>query len=81
MKQFIQKLNARFDIGAEKTQIALIQFGEPIKTRLEFNLGEKNTLKEVNQGVEEMKYLRSQTATGDALLKSKQEVRLLISIF
>ena len=77
VKNFIQKLNERFDIGEEKTQIALIQFGEPIKTRIEFNLGEKKTLKEVNQGVEEMNYLQSWTATGDALRKSRVEVRLI----
>ena len=79
MKQFIQKLNTRFDIGPEKTQVALMQFGEPIKTRIEFSLGEKKTLQEVNQGVKEMEYLRSQTATGDALRKSREEVRFFTS--
>lgn len=53
-----------------------MQFGEPIKTRIEFNLGDKKTLDQVNEGVEEMNYLRSQTATGDALRKSGEEVRL-----
>ena len=76
IKQFIQKLNKRFDIGPEKTQIALMQFGEPIKTRIEFNLGERKTIEEINQGVEQMNYLRSQTATGDALRKAGEEVRL-----
>ena len=79
MKKFIQKLNERFNIGPDKSQIAVMQFGEPVKTRIEFNLGEKNTLQEVNEGVEEMKYLRSQTATGDALRKSREEVRLLFA--
>ena len=76
MKKFIQNLITRFDIGPDKTQVALMQFGEPIKTRIEFNLGDKKTLDQVNEGVEEMNYLRSQTATGDALLKSGEEVRL-----
>ena len=53
-----------------------MQFGEPIKTRIEFNLGDKKTLDQVNKGVEEMNYLRSQTATGDALRKSGEEVGL-----
>jgi hypothetical protein len=78
VKQFIQELNERFDIGPSKTQVALMQFGEPIKTRLEFNLGEKKNLEQVNQGVEEMTFLRSQTATGDALRKSREEVRVFM---
>ena len=74
IKEFIQNLNARLDIGPDKTQVALMQFGAPVKTRIEFNLGDKKTLEQVNQGVEEVKYLRSQTATGDALRKSGEEV-------
>ena len=74
-------LNARFDTGANKTQIALMQFGTPSQTRIEFNLGEKKTLKDVNKGVQEMNYLNSGTATGDALRKSKEEVRFLLSTF
>ena len=53
-----------------------MQFDEPIKTRIEFNLGDKNTLEEVNEGVKNMNYLRSQTATGDALRKAGDEVKL-----
>ena len=58
------------------TQVGLMQFGSPSQTRIEFNLGDKKTLKQVNQGVEEMNYLGSLTATGDALRKSGEEVRL-----
>ena len=76
VKKFIQNLNTKFVIGPDRIQVALMQFGEPVKTRIEFNLGDKKTLDEVNQGVEEMNYLRSQTATGDALRKSREEVRL-----
>ena len=76
VKKFIQNLNTKFDIGPDRIQVALMQFGEPVKTRIEFNLGDKKTLDQVNQGVEEMNYLRSQTATGDALRKSREEVRL-----
>jgi hypothetical protein len=75
VKQFIQNLNTRFDIGPEKTRVALMQFGISDKTRIEFNLGEKETLQEVNQGVEEMKPLNSGIATGDALRRSREEVR------
>jgi hypothetical protein len=78
VKKFIQKLNARFHIGPGKTQVALIQFGSPTTTRLEFNLGQKQTLEEVNQGVENMKYLKSWTATGFALRKGRLEVRVFI---
>jgi uncharacterized protein YegL len=77
VKKFIQKLNTRFDIGLEKTRVALMQFGESSKTRIEFNLGEKETLQEVNQGVQGMEYLNSGTATGDALRRSREEVRFL----
>jgi uncharacterized protein YegL len=76
VKQFIQKLNTKFDIGPEKNRVALMQFGISGKTKIEFNLGEMETLQEVNQGVEEMEYLNSQgTATGDALRRSRKEVR------
>lgn len=76
VKEFIKKLNARFNIGPGKTQLALMQFGEPVKTRIEFNLNEKTTLPEVNEGVDDMTYLRSQTATGDALRKAREEVEM-----
>jgi hypothetical protein len=52
-----------------------MQFGEPIRTRIEFNLGKKKTVEEINEGVEQMDYLiGSQTATGDALRKAREEV-------
>ena len=73
VKKFIQDLNT---IGPDTTQVALMQFGAPSKTRIEFNLGDKKTLKQVNQGVAEMEYLKSYTATGDALRKSREQVRL-----
>ena len=76
IKKFIQNLNTRLNIGPDRTQVALMQFGAPVKTRIEFNLGDKKTLEQVNQGAEEVKYLRSQTATGDALRKSGQVVSL-----
>jgi thiamine biosynthesis protein ThiC len=75
VKEFIQQLNTRFDIGPEKTRVALMQFGKPSKTKIEFNLGKTKTLQEVNKGVEKMKYLNSGTATGDALRRSREEVR------
>jgi hypothetical protein len=75
VKEFIQHLNTRFHIGPEKTRVALMQFGEPHQTRIEFSLGEKESLHEVNKGVEEMEYLNSGTATGDALRRSREEVR------
>ena len=34
VKQFIQNLNTRFDIGPEKTRVALMQFGILIKQEL-----------------------------------------------
>ena len=64
------------NIGPDTTQVALMQFGAPSKTRIEFNLGDKKTLKQVNQSVAEMEYLGSSTATGDALRKSREQVRL-----
>lgn len=77
IKEFIERLNKKFDVASDKTRIALLQFGEPVKTRIEFNLGEKNTLDEVNKGVTDMKYLRSQTATADALRKAREKVMKL----
>ena len=74
VKKFIKKLNERFDIGPDKIRIALIQFGKPKVTRVEFDLGEKNTLQAVNNGVDQMKYLNSETWTGDALKRSREQV-------
>ena len=80
VKMLIRKLNERFHIGPNDSQIALMQFGSPTKTRIEFNLGDKNTLQEVNEGVEKMKYLKSGTSTGDALRKSREEVRIIVRL-
>ena len=74
VKKFIKRLNERFDIGSAKIRIALIQFGTQDKTRVEFNLGERNTLEEVNNGVDLMMYLKSETWTGDALKRSREQV-------
>ena len=71
----MERLIKKFDIGPDKTRIALMQFGAADKTKIEFNLGDKNTLEKVNEGVRNMEYLRSQTATGDALKKAREEVK------
>ena len=75
IKEFIERLIKKFDIGPDKTRIALMQFGAADKTRIEFNLGNKNTLQEVNEGVRNMEYLHSETKTGDALRKAREEVK------
>ena len=81
VKKFIKNLNTKFDIGPGKMQEALMQFGSTSDTQIEFNLGEKKTLEEVNQGVEEMVYLNSgSTATGDALNKSRDMVKVKFSV-
>lgn len=77
VKIFIQKLIEKFNVGPYNTRIALMQFGEPEKTKIEFNLGDKYTLDEAKKGVADMKYLGSQTATGDALRKARKEVMLV----
>ncbi|CAB4028109.1 Hypothetical predicted protein [Paramuricea clavata] len=51
-----------------------MQFGKSSETKIEFNLGEKETLQEVNQGVQGMEYLNSGTSTGDALRRSREEI-------
>ena len=77
VKEFIQSLITRIDIGPDKTQVALMQFGEKGDTKIELNLGEKTTLEQVIHGVKEMEYLESAgTHTSDALCKSGKNVRL-----
>lgn len=75
IKGFIEQLNKKFDIGLVHTRIALMQFGTFDRTRMEFNLGDKNTLGEVNKGVADMVYLKSGTHTGDALKKAREKVK------
>ena len=79
VKNFIQKVNTKLNIGPGKTQEAFMQFGSSTDTRIEFNLGEKKTLEEVNQGVQKIEYLSSGTATGDALKKSRDKVKLYLA--
>ena len=68
-------MNKKFDIGADKNRIALMQIGKAKKTRIEFNLGDKNTLDGVNKGVDDMRYLNSAGShIGDALRKAREEV-------
>ena len=75
VKEFIQSLITRFVIGPDKTQVALMQFAKDANTKIEFNLADKTTLEQVNQGFEEMNFLNSYgTHTGDALRKSRIEV-------
>ena len=68
IKEFIERLNKKF-VTPDKTRTALLQFGEPVKTRI----GEKNTL--VNKGVADMTYLRLQTATADPT--AREEVMVI----
>ena len=78
----LKKMNGKFAIGPDKIQIALMQFGRTTDTRIEFKLGEKNTLQTVNEGVDNMKWLSSfKTATGDALKKAREQVRLVYILF
>ena len=74
IKQFTQKLSGRFDIGSDKTRVAFMQFGRASKTRLEFGLGEENTLSGVNKAINRIKYLRSRTETGDALRRAREVI-------
>lgn len=76
VKQELKKLSTKFEVGPDNTQIALLQFGRASQTRIEFNLGEKNSLAAVNQGVNDMKYLSSlKTDTADALKKAREQAR------
>lgn len=74
IKNFINELSGKFDIGLGKTRIAFMQFGKASKTRLEFALGQKNALEDVTKAVNRINYLRSRTDTGDALRKPREEV-------
>ena len=74
IKQFTQELSGRFDIGSDKTRVAFMQFGRASKTRLEFGLGEENTLSDVNKAINRIKYLRSRTETGDALRRAREVI-------
>jgi hypothetical protein len=78
----LKEMNGKFAIGPDKIQIAAMQFGRTTDTRIEFKLGEKNTLQTVNEGVDNMKWLSSlRTATGDALKKAREQVRLVYILF
>lgn len=72
----LKRLNEKFDIGTDKTQIALMQFGRAADTKIEFNLDAKSSLQAVNEGVDNMVWLESfKTAIGDALKKARELVR------
>ena len=82
IKLELKALNGNFDIGPDKTQIALMQFGRATDTKIEFNLGEKNTLQATNDGVDNMKWLVSvKTDTGDALKKAREQARCISYLF
>ena len=78
IKLELKEINAKFDIGADKTQIALMQFGSASQTRIEFNFGAKNSLQTVNEGVQNMEWLESfKTETGNALKQAREKARLV----
>jgi hypothetical protein len=80
IKHELKVLSGKFDIGPDKTQIALMQFGRATATKIEFNLGEKSTLQAVNDGVDNMSWLTSLgTATGDAIKKAGEQARFFKS--
>lgn len=78
----LKRLNEKFDIGTDKTRIAVMQFGSETDTQIEFGLGEKSSLQAVNEGVDNMVWLNSlKTATGDALKKARELVRKFINCY
>lgn len=67
MKFFLIHLIKELDVGPQSTHVGLLQFSHSIKTKIEFNLGEHQTLESVKEAILNMRYQEGGTDAGDAL--------------
>ncbi len=65
IRQWVANLVESFDVGAEKTRVAVVRYSDRPTT--EFNLGRYKTLEEVKRAARNIRYLGGNTKTGDAI--------------
>uniref|UniRef100_A0A672RGJ6 VWFA domain-containing protein n=1 Tax=Sinocyclocheilus grahami TaxID=75366 RepID=A0A672RGJ6_SINGR len=65
IRQWVANLVESFDVGAEKTRVAVVRYSDRPTT--EFNLGRYKTLGEVKRAAGNIRYLGGNTKTGDAI--------------
>lgn len=65
IRQWVANLVESFDVGAEKTRVAVVRYSDRPTT--EFNLGRYKTLEEVKRAAGNIRYLGGNTKTGDAI--------------
>ena len=81
MKQFLVKLIKELNIGPHTTHVGLLQFSHKLKTKIEFKLGEYQTLAEVKNAIDRIPYQEGGTETGNALAIVNKEVRAVFLDF
>ncbi|XP_029104338.1 collagen alpha-1(XXII) chain-like [Scleropages formosus] len=65
VRQWVANIAESFDIGPEKTRVAVVRYSDRPTT--EFNLGRYKTLEDVKRAARNIKYLGGNTMTGDAI--------------
>ncbi|KAG9355466.1 hypothetical protein JZ751_000304 [Albula glossodonta] len=65
IRQWVANLVESFDVGPEKTRVAVVRYSDRPTT--EFNLGRYRTLDEVKRAARNIRYLGGNTMTGDAI--------------
>ncbi|KAJ8334228.1 hypothetical protein SKAU_G00398670 [Synaphobranchus kaupii] len=65
IRQWVANLVESFDVGPEKTRVAVVRYSDRPTT--EFNLGRYKTLEEVKRAARNIRYLGGNTMTGDAI--------------
>ncbi|CAB3999079.1 Hypothetical predicted protein [Paramuricea clavata] len=75
VKTFLKKLADEFLIGKNNAHFGVLQYGDKRESRIEFNLDEHFSNKNVSRGIEEMKFLDSpRTDTGHALSTVNEQI-------
>lgn len=75
MQNFLKKLADEFLIGENNAHFGVLQYGDRVKSRIEFNLDKYLSNKAVSKAIEDMKFLNSmRTETGHALSVVNNEV-------
>uniref|UniRef100_A0A9J8BVF4 Collagen alpha-1(XVI) chain n=1 Tax=Cyprinus carpio carpio TaxID=630221 RepID=A0A9J8BVF4_CYPCA len=65
IRQWVANLVESFDVGAEKTRVAVVRYSDRPTT--EFNLGRYKSLEDVKRAAGNIRYLGGNTKTGDAI--------------
>ena len=75
VQNFLKKLSEEFLIGKDNAHFGVLQFGTVEGTRIEFNLDEYYSNKDVKNAIEKIQFLDSpETQTGHALRVVNNEV-------